>query len=68
VDPLAVLARGYAVVLREDDLSLVRSVQQVAAGDRLRVRVSDGTFGAEAKTPASGNSRARKRDPQKQRR
>ena len=68
VDPLAVLARGYALVLREDDLSLVRSVQQVAAGDRLRVRVSDGTFGAEAKTPASGNSRSRKRDPQNQRR
>ena len=49
VDPLAVLDRGYAVVRRADDGSLVRSVRQVRAGDGLQVRVSDGTFPAEAK-------------------
>jgi exodeoxyribonuclease VII large subunit len=50
VDPLAVLARGYAVVRRERDQAVVRSVQQVADADRLQVRVSDGTFGAEVRT------------------
>jgi exodeoxyribonuclease VII large subunit len=49
VDPLAVLDRGYAVVRRADDGSLVRSVRQVRAGDGLQVRVSDGTFPAEAR-------------------
>lgn len=48
VDPRAVLERGYALVLRADDGSLVRQVRQVAPGDSLRVQVSDGEFGAQA--------------------
>jgi exodeoxyribonuclease VII large subunit len=48
VGPQAVLARGYAVVRRADDLSVVRSVKQVKAGDQLTVRVADGDFGAKA--------------------
>jgi len=40
-----VLARGYAVVTRPADGSLIRKVGQVKAGDALRVRVSDGEFG-----------------------
>jgi exodeoxyribonuclease VII large subunit len=44
LNPLAVLQRGYAVVRR--DGQLVRSVSQVASGDRLSVRVSDGEFDA----------------------
>lgn len=46
VGPLATLSRGYAVVRREDDGRVVRSVGDVAAGDRLRVRVADGSFDA----------------------
>ncbi|HEY76942.1 MAG TPA: exodeoxyribonuclease VII large subunit, partial [Thermoflexia bacterium] len=46
VSPLATLERGYAIVRRVDDGQVVRSVAQVAAGDELRVRVSDGEFGA----------------------
>ncbi len=47
-DPKAVLGRGYALVLKAEDGSLVRQVQQVAPGDALRVQVSDGEFGARA--------------------
>ncbi|HEY3340516.1 MAG TPA: exodeoxyribonuclease VII large subunit, partial [Anaerolineae bacterium] len=48
VSPLSTLARGYAIVQRERDEVVVRSVQDVQAGDRLRIRVSDGEFGASA--------------------
>jgi exodeoxyribonuclease VII large subunit len=51
VGPPAVLARGYAVVTREQDGAVVRTVRQVRAGDALKVRVQDGTFGAEARSP-----------------
>ena len=46
VSPLSTLARGYAIVRRERDDVVVRSVQEVQPGDTLRVRVSDGEFGA----------------------
>lgn len=46
VGPETVLARGYALVRRSDDGRLVRSVEQVASDDRLKVRVSDGSFSA----------------------
>ena len=46
LNPLAVLGRGYAVVSRQADGKLVSQVRQVKSGDRLRVRVSDGEFGA----------------------
>jgi exodeoxyribonuclease VII large subunit len=42
LNPLAVLARGYAVVTRKDDGSVVSRVAQ--ASDTLKVRVSDGEF------------------------
>ena len=45
LNPFQVLARGYAVVTRPADGSLIRKVGQVKAGDALRVRVSDGEFG-----------------------
>lgn len=45
-DPMAVLRRGYALVTKEDDGSLVRSVQQVCPGEAIKVRVVDGQFGA----------------------
>jgi exodeoxyribonuclease VII large subunit len=42
LSPLAVLARGYAVVTRKDDGSVVSRVAQ--ANDVMNVRVSDGEF------------------------
>ncbi len=47
LNPLQVLARGYAVVTRQKDGALVRKVAQ--AKDGIRVRVSDGEFDAEVK-------------------
>ncbi len=44
LSPPATLDRGYAIVHRGADL--VRSPEQVAAGDPLEVRVAEGTFGA----------------------
>jgi exodeoxyribonuclease VII large subunit len=47
--PAATLARGYAIVQRVTDdpvLPVLRSVGQVAPGDRLRVRVADGAVAA----------------------
>ena len=45
LDPTAVLTRGYAIITRSDG-SVVGSVAQVAAGDVLDVRVTDGEFEA----------------------
>jgi len=43
VNPLAVLARGYAVVTGPQG-QVIRSTSQVQPGDELSVRVSDGVF------------------------
>jgi exodeoxyribonuclease VII large subunit len=45
LSPLQVLGRGYAVVTRRKDGSLIRKVAQARGG--IRVRVSDGEFDAE---------------------
>ena len=42
LSPLAVLDRGYAMVVRSG--TLVRSAAQIAAGDRLQVRLAQGTL------------------------
>jgi exodeoxyribonuclease VII large subunit len=46
LSPLATLGRGYAIVHR--DAEIVRSPEQVSAGDRLEIRVATGAFGARA--------------------
>jgi exodeoxyribonuclease VII large subunit len=46
VGPRATLARGYAIVRREDG-RVVRRIEQVSAGHRLSVTVTDGEFAAE---------------------
>ncbi len=46
VSPLAVLARGYAVVYREGGSSPLLSASEVRLGDRLRVRLSEGQISA----------------------
>lgn len=45
LNPESILERGYALVTRQDG-GVVRSVRQVAPGEALIVRVSDGQFGA----------------------
>jgi exodeoxyribonuclease VII large subunit len=57
LNPFQVLARGYAVVTRPADGSLVRSVEDVRAGEGLRVRVSDG----EIEGTVTGKNPRRKR-------
>ena len=47
LSPLAVLARGYAVVTRKADGGVVSRVAQVKPGQQIRVRVVDGQFDAE---------------------
>ena len=46
ISPLRTLERGYAVVRHRERGSVVCSVEQVAAGEALAVRVADGEFGA----------------------
>jgi exodeoxyribonuclease VII large subunit len=48
VGPESVLARGYAVVMKADTRSVVRSTREAAPGDRLTIRVQDGSFPAVA--------------------
>lgn len=50
LNPLAILARGYAIVRK--DGQIINSVQHARAGDQIRVRVQDGEFGA----TVSGNN------------
>ncbi len=45
VGPRAVLARGYAICLRPGDGRAVRSWEEVATGDRVRVILSEGGLG-----------------------
>jgi exodeoxyribonuclease VII large subunit len=45
VGPAAVFARGFALVSKEVDGSVVRSIHQVNTGDLLKVQVADGDFG-----------------------
>ena len=53
LNPLAVLRRGYAVVTRKDDGSVVSRVAQTQPGQQIQIRVSDGQIEAEIKNPKS---------------
>lgn len=44
LSPLLTIARGYAVVRRESDHTVVTSVQQTKPGDDLTIQVSDGNI------------------------
>jgi exodeoxyribonuclease VII large subunit len=46
LSPLRVLERGYAIALHETTGRAVRSQSEVKGGELLRIRVSDGEFGA----------------------
>jgi exodeoxyribonuclease VII large subunit len=45
LSPLAVLARGYAIVQREDG-AVVRNANETAAGERIGIRLSEGRLSA----------------------
>ena len=44
LSPLLTIARGYAVVRRESDHTVVTSVQQTKPGDELTIQVTDGSI------------------------
>lgn len=54
LNPVRVLARGFAVVQRAGTGEVVTRTAQVQSGDSLTVTVSDGAFGAEVKDGAAG--------------
>ncbi len=49
LSPLAVLGRGYAVVTRKEDGSVVSRVAQTRPGQQVTIRVSDGQVDAEVR-------------------
>jgi exodeoxyribonuclease VII large subunit len=55
LSPLAVLDRGYALVLSAEG-ALVRSAAQIAAGDRLTTRLADGAFVSRVEATAAAAS------------
>ncbi|ATS63359.1 MULTISPECIES: exodeoxyribonuclease VII large subunit [Xanthomonas] len=44
VSPLATVARGYAIVIRPADGSVVRNAAEVVTGERLRAQLADGSI------------------------
>jgi exodeoxyribonuclease VII large subunit len=49
LSPLLTMARGYAIVRREDTGKIVSSVQQVQAGDQLAIQMEDGLIPVEVR-------------------
>jgi exodeoxyribonuclease VII large subunit len=60
LSPLAVLDRGYALVLTAEG-GLVRSTEQVAKGDQLTTRLSDGSFISRVESTATTRTLAKKK-------
>jgi exodeoxyribonuclease VII large subunit len=54
LSPLKVMQRGFSLLYKEE--KLVKSVQQIASGDKLMIRLTDGTILAEALTIEEGKS------------
>ena len=55
LSPLAVLDRGYALVLDAKG-GLIRSARQVAPGDSVVTRLSDGAFASRVETVSPAHS------------
>ena len=53
LSPLLTIARGFAVVRRENDRSLVTKTHQVNIGDELIIQVTDGQIHAQVKEQGS---------------
>jgi exodeoxyribonuclease VII large subunit len=49
LSPLLTIARGYAVVRRDSDQTVVTSTRQVHSGDELTIQVTDGQIHAQVK-------------------
>ncbi len=62
LSPLLTIARGYAVVRREDNGALVSRVAQVAPGDGLSITLADGRIAATAGPRLPDSSDARPSD------
>jgi exodeoxyribonuclease VII large subunit len=60
LSPLAVLDRGYALVVDAEG-GLVRSTEQVARGDRITTRLSDGTFSSRVVAATPNKTSAKKK-------
>jgi exodeoxyribonuclease VII large subunit len=58
LSPLAVLDRGYALVLTPEG-ALVRSTTQIATGDQLVTRLADGSFTSRVESAAPAKTRRR---------
>ncbi len=58
VSPLKVISKGYSAVFRQDG-KVVRSVQDVAPGDEITLKVSDGTINADV-VSVCGNEKTEK--------
>ena len=55
LSPLLTIARGFAVVRRDSDHSLVTKTQQVHPGDELTIQVTDGHIHAQVKEGKNGH-------------
>jgi exonuclease VII large subunit len=64
LDPFATLERGYAIVQRGP--AVISSVAETVAGERLDVRLKDGTFAAQVAGAAPPPRRMKKRVPDAQ--
>ena len=58
LDPLAILARGYAVVYPEGTAAPLTDAARASAGDRLRIRLSRGEIDATVTARREGASRS----------
>lgn len=56
LDPLAVLTRGYGAVY-DTDGKIVKSVSQLAAGEKVNLRLCDGVVGAEVREITKNETR-----------
>ena len=62
LSPLAVLDRGYALVLSADG-SLIRSTTQLVAGDRLTTRLANGSFSSRVESTGTKSSARKGKKP-----
>ena len=60
LSPLAVLDRGYALVLDAQG-GMVRSTTQISPGDQLTTRLSDGAFTSRVEAAAPNKSTTKKK-------
>ena len=58
VSPLATVARGYSILTRSDDGTLVRSHGQAQPGDQLQARLAEGTLHLRVEGSESGDAQS----------